>query len=93
MILVAAGTSLNNVLKVLTHLTQREDLAAYNEEYRQVLPDRQTSPDHGGSDVELPRTPCGNNRHGLYTRIGDFAVVRMPRIEVESMLRLGPDSE
>ncbi len=32
-ILAAAGTSLDNVLTVLTHLTRREDLAAYNEEY------------------------------------------------------------
>jgi len=33
LILTAAGTSLDNVLTVLTHLTRREDLAAYNEEY------------------------------------------------------------
>ncbi len=33
MILEAAGTSLDNVLTVTTHLTKREDLAAYNEEY------------------------------------------------------------
>ena len=33
MILETAGTSLDNVLTVLTHLTKREDLAAYNEEY------------------------------------------------------------
>src|SRR4029078_12786504 len=33
MILETAGTSLDNVLTVLTHLTRREDLAAYNEEY------------------------------------------------------------
>jgi 2-iminobutanoate/2-iminopropanoate deaminase len=33
MILATAGTSLDNVLTVLTHLTRREDLAAYNEEY------------------------------------------------------------
>ena len=32
-ILAAAGTSLDNVLTVTTHLTKREDLAAYNEEY------------------------------------------------------------
>ena len=32
-ILETAGTSLGNVLTVLTHLTRREDLAAYNEEY------------------------------------------------------------
>ena len=38
MILVAAGTSLNNVLKVLKHLIQREDLAAYNEEYAKFFP-------------------------------------------------------
>jgi 2-iminobutanoate/2-iminopropanoate deaminase len=33
MILAAAGTSLNNVLTVTTHLTKREDLAPYNDEY------------------------------------------------------------
>jgi len=33
LILAAAGTSLDNVLTVATHLTKREDLAAYNEEY------------------------------------------------------------
>ena len=38
MILEAAGTSLENVLTVLTQLTQREDLAAYNEEYARFFP-------------------------------------------------------
>ena len=38
MILATAGTSLDNVLAVLTHLTRREDLAAYNEEYAKFFP-------------------------------------------------------
>jgi 2-iminobutanoate/2-iminopropanoate deaminase len=38
MILAAAGTSLDNVLTVLTHLTRREDLTAYNEEYAKFFP-------------------------------------------------------
>ena len=38
MILQTAGTSLDNVLTVLTHLTRREDLAAYNEEYAKFFP-------------------------------------------------------
>ena len=38
LILAAAGTSLDNVLTVLTHLTRREDLAAYNEEYGRYSP-------------------------------------------------------
>jgi 2-iminobutanoate/2-iminopropanoate deaminase len=38
MILATAGTSLDNVLTVLTHLTKREDLAAYNEEYGKFFP-------------------------------------------------------
>jgi 2-iminobutanoate/2-iminopropanoate deaminase len=38
MILKTAGTSLDNVLTVLTHLTRREDLAAYNEEYARFFP-------------------------------------------------------
>src|SRR3954466_3062727 len=37
-ILETAGTSLDNVLTVLTHLTKREDLAAYNEEYGKYFP-------------------------------------------------------
>ena len=38
LILEAAGTSLDNVLSVLTHLTKREDLEAYNEEYARYFP-------------------------------------------------------
>ena len=38
MILETAGTSLDNVLIVLTHLTKREDLAPYNEEYAHFFP-------------------------------------------------------
>jgi 2-iminobutanoate/2-iminopropanoate deaminase len=38
MILEAAGTSLDNVLTVTTHLTTRDDLAAYNEEYGKYFP-------------------------------------------------------
>ena len=38
MILETAGTSLDNVLTVLTHLTKREDLAPYNEEYAEFFP-------------------------------------------------------
>ncbi len=38
LILAAAGTSLDNVLTVITHLTKREDLAAYNEEYAKYFP-------------------------------------------------------
>ena len=37
-ILEAAGTSLDNVLTVTTHLTKREDLAAYNQEYAKFFP-------------------------------------------------------
>ena len=38
MILEGARTSLDNVLTVTTHLTKREDLAAYNEEYAKYFP-------------------------------------------------------
>jgi 2-iminobutanoate/2-iminopropanoate deaminase len=38
LILTAAGTSLDNVLTVTTHLTRREDLTAYNEEYAKYFP-------------------------------------------------------
>lgn len=38
LILAAAGTSLDNVLTATTHLTRREDLAAYNEEYAKYFP-------------------------------------------------------
>ena len=34
----AAGTSLDNVLTVTTHLTNRDNLAAYNEEYAKYFP-------------------------------------------------------
>jgi 2-iminobutanoate/2-iminopropanoate deaminase len=37
-ILETGGTSLDNVLTVLTHLTRREDLAGYNEEYAKFFP-------------------------------------------------------
>jgi len=37
-VLEAAGTSLDNVLTVTTHLTRRDDLAAYNEEYGRYFP-------------------------------------------------------
>jgi enamine deaminase RidA (YjgF/YER057c/UK114 family) len=37
-ILETVGTSLDHVLTVLTHLTRREDLAAYNEEYGNFFP-------------------------------------------------------
>jgi 2-iminobutanoate/2-iminopropanoate deaminase len=38
LILAAAGTSLDNVLTVTTHLTRVQDLAAYNEEYAKYFP-------------------------------------------------------
>jgi 2-iminobutanoate/2-iminopropanoate deaminase len=38
LILAAAGTSLDDVLSAMTHLTRREDLAAYNEEYAKYFP-------------------------------------------------------
>jgi len=38
LILAAAGTSLDNVMSVTTHLTKREDVAAYNEEYAKYFP-------------------------------------------------------
>ena len=37
-ILAAAGTSLDNVLTATTYLTNRENLAAYNEEYGKYFP-------------------------------------------------------
>jgi 2-iminobutanoate/2-iminopropanoate deaminase len=38
LILEAAGTAMGNVLTVTTHLTKREDLAPYNEEYAKYFP-------------------------------------------------------
>ena len=76
-------------LTVLTHLTKRERTLQPTGAVRQVFLDRQTGPDDGGSDVELPRTARRNNRHGLHTRISDFSAVRVPRIEVEIVLPLG----
>ena len=37
-ILTAAGTSLDNVLSAMTHVTRREDVPAYNEEYAKYFP-------------------------------------------------------
>ncbi len=37
-ILEEAGTSLDNVLTITSHLTTRDDLAAYNEEYGKYFP-------------------------------------------------------
>jgi 2-iminobutanoate/2-iminopropanoate deaminase len=37
-VLAAAGTSLDNVLSAMVHLTRRDDLAAYNEEYAKYFP-------------------------------------------------------
>jgi 2-iminobutanoate/2-iminopropanoate deaminase len=37
-ILAAAGTSLDNVLSAMTHLTRIENLTAYNEEYAKYFP-------------------------------------------------------
>jgi 2-iminobutanoate/2-iminopropanoate deaminase len=51
MILETAGTSLDNVLTVLTHLTRREDLAAYNEEYAKFFPSNK--PDRTTVEVML----------------------------------------
>jgi len=38
LILAAAGTSLDNVLSAMTHVTRREDVPAYNEEYAKYFP-------------------------------------------------------
>jgi len=38
LILETASTTLDNVLTVTTHLTKREDLDAYNEEYAKYFP-------------------------------------------------------
>ncbi len=37
-VLAAAGTSMDQVLSAMVHLTRREDLAAYNEEYAKHFP-------------------------------------------------------
>jgi 2-iminobutanoate/2-iminopropanoate deaminase len=37
-ILEAAGTSLDNVLSAMTHVTRREDVPAYNEEWAKYFP-------------------------------------------------------
>ena len=64
-ILDAAGTSLDNVLTVTTHLTRREDLAAYNEEYNRYFPDNKPTRTTVGAMlnmpellVEIPVTAC-----------------------------------
>jgi 2-iminobutanoate/2-iminopropanoate deaminase len=37
-VLTAAGTSMDQVLSAMVHLTRRDDLAAYNEEYAKYFP-------------------------------------------------------
>jgi 2-iminobutanoate/2-iminopropanoate deaminase len=69
MVLETAGTSLDDVLTVLTHLTRRENLAAYNEEYAKFFPSNKSARNHRGSHVERPRTPCGDNCHRLHSRL------------------------
>jgi len=53
-ILEAAGTSLDNVLTVTTHLTRREDLAAYNEEYNRYFPDNKPARTTVGAMLNMP---------------------------------------
>jgi 2-iminobutanoate/2-iminopropanoate deaminase len=53
-ILDAAGTSLDNVLTVTTHLTRREDLAAYNEEYNRYCPDNKPARTTVGAMLNMP---------------------------------------
>src|SRR5436309_13966434 len=64
-ILEAAGTSFDNVLTVTMHLTKREDLADYNEEYDKVFPTNKPARTTAGgmlssSDlvVEMTVTAC-----------------------------------
>src|ERR1700752_3551863 len=52
-ILEAAGTSLDNVLTVTTHLTRREDLAEYNAEYGKFFPTNKPA----RTSVEVMLTP------------------------------------
>ena len=66
LILGAAGTSLDNVLTVTTHVTRREDVPAYNEEYAKYFPTNK--PARTTVEVMLNiRTPCRDNRHCLYS--------------------------
>jgi enamine deaminase RidA (YjgF/YER057c/UK114 family) len=53
-ILEAAGTSLDNVLTVTTHITKREDLAAYNEEYAKYFPDNKPARTTVGASLNSP---------------------------------------
>ena len=69
-ILEAAGTSLDNVLTVLTHLTRCEDLAAYNEEYARFFPDNKPARttveamlNYPELLVEITATACLPDRH------------------------------
>jgi 2-iminobutanoate/2-iminopropanoate deaminase len=66
-ILAAAGTSLDNVLTVTTHLTKREDLAAYNEEYGRYFPTNK--PDHRRGHAELAGATGRDHGHGLHPRL------------------------
>jgi 2-iminobutanoate/2-iminopropanoate deaminase len=56
-ILEAAGTSLDNVLTVTTHLTKREDLAAYNAEYAKYFPTDKPARTTVGVMLNSPELP------------------------------------
>ena len=53
-VLDAAGTSLDNVLSVLTHLTTRDNLAAYNEEYAKYFPTNKPARTTVGAALNAP---------------------------------------
>ena len=80
-ILAAAGTSLDNVLSAVTHLTAGRRCGRLQRGVREVLPHRQTGPDHGDRGRALnfpgswwrspssrasPTGPDGSRRGGRY---------------------------
>ena len=70
MILAAAGTSLDNVLSAMTHLTRVQDLAAYNEEYAKYFPtDKPARTTVTVAVAELARAADRDHGHRLHPRL------------------------
>ena len=64
-IALLGATVLGNVLTVTTHLTKREDLAAYNEEYANFFPTNKPA----RTTVEAVARPCSRSVTSMGPRV------------------------
>ena len=69
-ILAAAGTSLDNVLSAMTHLTRRPGPGRLQRGVREVFPDRQAGAHHrDGGHAQLARAADRDHGHRLHPRL------------------------